>query len=148
MGNSINTLAKKFFEETFIRIPRVFLSPFQIETDEFSDFIEDMEEDDLNNLQLYINRNDFIDEDGFDREKFTEEVKEYIKDNGMYGLFAEINIPKIKVNGKNSYDINDGISTVHYLYAESIEELIEKSINIYNEAEEKAKEKFNENKGK
>ena len=124
------------------------MSPFQIETSEFADFIEDMEQEDLNDLELYINIEDFIDIEGFDRETFIEEVREYIKDNEIYGLFAEINVPEIEADGERSYRISSGISTVYYLHASSIENLIEKSINIYNETMEKAREKFNKNKEK
>ena len=144
-----NKLIERFFNETCIRIPEVFISPLQIRIEDdynLDDFFEDVEEEDLTSLGLEIKIDDFYTDDDFLMNEFILAIKEEILDRELYGIFAKVNIPKIEYKSETRCEIHQSYCSTFYIFAKSITELMLKSLKIYDKHDEAAKNKYNKGK--
>lgn len=141
----MNTKLKEFFYETEIRIPQVILLPHQIRYgyDFFADFCEDLTQDDLDELGLNVNIDDYYDEDdNFNIEDFSDAIKEDIINEGIEGILALVAIPIMEYMNNDRYNVSTYSSENYYILAKDTDELIEKSLSLYNEMKEKAKQNY------
>jgi hypothetical protein len=140
-----NKLIERFFNETCIIIPEIFISPLQIRIEgdyNLYDFFEDIEEEDLASLGLEINIDDFYTYDDFLMNDFIQAIKEEILDRELYGIFAKVNIPKIEYKSETRCEIHQNYYSTFYIFAKSINELMLKSLEIYDKHDEDAKNKY------
>lgn len=146
MNTEINKkLIERFFNETCIRIPEIFISPLQIMIEDdynLYDFFEDIEEEDLASLGLEINIDDFYTYDDFLMNDFIQAIKEEILDRELYGIFAKVNIPKMEYKSETICEIYQSYYSTFYIFAKNINELMLKSLEIYDKHDEDAKNKY------
>ena len=142
-----NKLIERFLNETCIVIPEILISPLQIRIEDYycsGDFFEDIKEEDLANLDLDIDIDDFYtDDDEFLTDVFIRTIKEEILDRKLYGIFAKVNIPKIEYKSETRCEIYQSYCSTFYIFAKSITELMLKSLKIYDKHDEDAKNKYN-----
>ena len=141
-----NKLIERFFNETCIRIPEIFISPLQIRIEDdynLDDFFQDIEEEDLASLGLEINIDEFYTYDDFLVNDFLQAIKEEILDRELYGIFAKVNIPKMEYKSETRCEIYQSYYSTFYIFAKNINELMLKSLEIYDKHDEDAKNKYN-----
>lgn len=144
----MNIKLKEFLNETEIRIPQVILLPHQIRYgyDFFADFCEDLTQDDLDELGINVNIDDYYSEDDdFNIEDFSEAIKEDIIEEGTEGILALVAIPIIQYTDNDKYNVSVYSSENHYVLAKDTDELIDKCLSFFHKMKEKAKENYLKN---
>ncbi len=118
---------ERFESANSATIDKLFWIAGSLENSDLLEMVEEMENDDLKKCFPDIfDDNDFI-EECRDRDSLTS----LIVANNKFGLLAEIHLPecsgfKFKKNKPTSWRVSRSISRVAHVYAETLEELIEK----------------------
>lgn len=116
------------FDDTHgLRVQNLVWIAVSIESSQLKDMLLDISDSQTDWDELFPGMDDEDVKNGF--------IQEFISSADKFGFLAEVHIPRITdftFKGKKpvSYSVIQGICVIHYLYAENLDELLEKLVHL------------------